>query len=73
MTTATTTTNTTSIAAVKAVRELTGLSLFKSLEQVRAIVTLANNGTLLPGAVLLDAPKGLVPLSEIYSAVGVSE
>jgi hypothetical protein len=60
-----------SIPAVRAVRNLTGLSLRESLAQVRAIVSLANVGTLLPGEVFMDTPLGLVPLSEIYAVVGV--
>lgn len=62
-----------SIKAVKAVRNLTGFDLRTSLEQVRAIATLASNGTLLPGDFILIAPKGNVTMSEVYAACDVSE
>jgi hypothetical protein len=63
----------TSIKAVKAVRDLTGLPLVAALEQTRAILTLAHNGTLLPGDILMSTNKGLIPLAKLYAAVGVTE
>ncbi len=64
---------TVTIKGVKAVRELCGMPLVDALEQVRALVTLANNDTLLPGVVLMDTNRGFVPLSELYAAAGVAE
>ncbi len=67
-----TTTYAVTIDAVRNVRELTGFSLRKSLEQVRAIVALANNGTLLAPSFFLITHNGLTTMATIYAAVGVA-
>ena len=60
------------IEAAKVLRAV-GFDLRGAMEQIRCIRSFAENGTLMPGDMILMGPAGAVALSEVYAALGVEE
>ena len=55
--------------ATKILSRATGLNLRQSLDNIHAIMELAETGCLLPGSIEMDGPKGRIALGDVYLAL----